>query len=110
MNHDLEDVSEHIKELGLGILAQAQRNLLTGTWDLMQPPQINCQIFGILQAAHAAELLIKAACRLTPISPAFRRYTLAFLRATLENNPEAQSILQHVAKDAALKDVTALEL
>jgi len=61
INHNLDNVSEHIKELGLGMLAQAQRNLLTGTWDVLHFPQINCQIFGILQAAHAAELLIKAA-------------------------------------------------
>jgi hypothetical protein len=61
MSPELENISEHIRELGFGMLAQAQRNLLTGTWDAITFPRIDTPIFGVLQAAQSAELLIKAA-------------------------------------------------
>jgi len=46
-----------MKWLGLGILAQAQKNAFY--WD--HPDTLDRGVFAILQAAHASEILIKAA-------------------------------------------------
>lgn len=57
MHSELKDVSKHLAELGAGILAQAQKNALyTGYYS-----HLDEGVFGVMQAAQAAELLIKAA-------------------------------------------------
>lgn len=57
MHPDLKNVSQHILDLGIGILSQAQRNTFYSGYET----RIDEGIFGVLQAAHAAELIIKAA-------------------------------------------------
>ncbi|WP_105213352.1 MULTISPECIES: hypothetical protein [unclassified Pseudoalteromonas] len=57
MNPELKNISEHILFMGTGILSQAQRNSLYTSHD----SRLDEGIYGVLQAAHAAELIIKAA-------------------------------------------------
>lgn len=57
MHPDCKEMSVHMKWLGLGILAQAQKNAFY--WDY--PDTLDRGVFAILQAAHAAEILIKSA-------------------------------------------------
>jgi hypothetical protein len=52
MNPALEGVWEHMRDLGLGALAHANRH---AAYAAMERPELS-----VLQAAHAAELLIKA--------------------------------------------------
>lgn len=59
MHPDLKHISGHIYELGIGILSQAQRNAFYT--DMGSEVRLNEGIFAVLQAAQAAELLIKAA-------------------------------------------------
>ena len=59
MHPDLKNVSEHIHGLGLGILSQAQRNAFYS--DHGYEVALDEGVFAVLQAAQAAELLIKAA-------------------------------------------------
>jgi hypothetical protein len=54
MNPDLKGVWEHIRDLGLGALAHANRNAA------YLPENKRAPELSVLQAAHAAELLIKA--------------------------------------------------
>ena len=65
-----------------------------------------------LDAEWPTDLLGQIACGF--VNPeqqaAFRRYTTAFLQATLQDNSEAKSVLQSAAKDAALTNVTVPEL
>lgn len=62
MHPDLKYVSDHLFELGLGILCQAQRNVLYSSFGCAA--RIDEGVFGVLQTAQAAELLIKAAIAL----------------------------------------------
>lgn len=55
MNPALREVSEHIRELGLGALAHANRHAAYAAMANPSWPELS-----VLQAAHAAELLIKA--------------------------------------------------
>src|SRR5882724_9151673 len=55
MNADLKGVWKHIRDLGLGALAHANRHAAYESWENPRTPELS-----ILQAAHAAELLIKA--------------------------------------------------
>ena len=57
MHPELKDVSGHMKEVGLGVLSQAQQN---NFYNCMGSTRLQTSIFAVLQAAHAAELLIKA--------------------------------------------------
>lgn len=57
MDPDCQSMSPHMKLLGLGILAQAQKNAFY--WDY--PDTIDRSVFSVLQAAHAIEIFIKAA-------------------------------------------------
>ena len=57
MNPELKEISQHILDLGIGVLSQAQRNSLYTGYD----SRLDEGVFGVLQAAHAAELIIKAA-------------------------------------------------
>ena len=57
MNKDLENVSAHIKELGIGLMSQAQKNGFFWNPD----NYLDEGVFGVLQAAQAAEIFIKAA-------------------------------------------------
>lgn len=57
MDPDCQSMSAHMKWLGLGILAQAQKNAFY--YDF--PDTIDRNIFSVLQAAHASEIFIKAA-------------------------------------------------
>ena len=57
MHPELKEISQHILEVGIGVLSQAQRNSLYCSYD----SRIDEGVFGVLQAAHAAELIIKAA-------------------------------------------------
>jgi hypothetical protein len=59
MNPELKNISQHILDLGIGVLSQAQRNSLYTSYG--SDSRIDEGVFGVLQAAHAAELLIKAA-------------------------------------------------
>jgi hypothetical protein len=59
MNSELKNISQHILELGIGVLSQAQRNSLYTSYG--SDSRLDEGIFGVLQAAHAAELIIKAA-------------------------------------------------
>ncbi|HCZ9577684.1 hypothetical protein B7978_13195 [Vibrio cholerae] len=56
MHNDLKNVSDHLLVLGLGILAQAQKNALYSSYDTY----LDEGVFGVLQSAQAAELLIKS--------------------------------------------------
>jgi len=55
MNADLQGVWEHIRDLGLGALAHANRHAAYAAMENARWPDLS-----VLQAAHAAELLIKA--------------------------------------------------
>ncbi|ELA7195884.1 hypothetical protein RAL08_004468 [Vibrio parahaemolyticus] len=55
MHNDLKNVSDHLLVLGLGTLAQAQRNALYSSHNTY----LDEGVFGVLQSAQAAELLIK---------------------------------------------------
>ena len=57
MHPACKKMSAHMRGLGLGILAQAQKNAFY--WDY--PDHLDRGVFAILQAAHASEILIKAA-------------------------------------------------
>jgi hypothetical protein len=57
MHTDMKNVSEHLFNLGVGVLAQAQKNVLFTGYDT----RIDEGVFGVLQTAQAAELLIKSA-------------------------------------------------
>ncbi|WP_279464557.1 hypothetical protein [Aeromonas veronii] len=59
MHPDLKYVSEHLLKLGLGILCQAQRNVLYSSFGYAA--RIDEGVFGVIQTAQAAELIIKAA-------------------------------------------------
>ena len=59
MNPELKDVSHHIFELGVGILSQAQRNNFYT--DYGYEVRLSEDVFAVMQAAQAAELIIKAA-------------------------------------------------
>lgn len=57
MHENLERVPEHLMKLGIGMLAQAQKNsLYTG-----RASYLDEGVFAVLQAAQSAEILIKAA-------------------------------------------------
>lgn len=56
MNSELKEIPKHLKELGLGILAQAQSNVFFRSWD----NELDDGIFGLLQTAHSCEIIIKA--------------------------------------------------
>jgi hypothetical protein len=55
MNPALKGIWEHIRDLGLGALAHANRHAAYGAMENPRWPELS-----VLQAAHAAELLIKA--------------------------------------------------
>jgi hypothetical protein len=55
MNPDLKGIWEHIRDLGLGALAHANRHAAYAAMENPRWPELS-----VLQAAHAAELLIKA--------------------------------------------------
>lgn len=57
MHPDLKNVSTHMRELGIGLISQAQKNGYF--WNPSN--YLDEGIFGVIQAAHAAEILIKAA-------------------------------------------------
>ncbi|MFM4903263.1 hypothetical protein [Aeromonas hydrophila] len=59
MNPELKNISEHILTMGVGVLSQAQRNAFytSNGYD----SRLDEGVYGVLQAAHAAELIIKAA-------------------------------------------------
>lgn len=57
MHPACKEMSAHMKDLGLGILAQAQKNAFY--WDY--PDHLDRGVFAVLQAAHASEILMKAA-------------------------------------------------
>jgi len=59
MNPELKNISQHILDLGIGVLSQAQRNSLYSSFS--SDSRLDEGVFGVLQAAHAAELIIKAA-------------------------------------------------
>jgi hypothetical protein len=54
MNPDLKGIWEHIRDLGLGALAHANRHAVYAVMENGRWPELS-----VLQAAHAAELLIK---------------------------------------------------
>lgn len=55
MNPALRDIWQHMRDLGLGALAHANRHAAYAAMDNPRWPELS-----VLQAAHAAELLIKA--------------------------------------------------
>lgn len=55
LNPALKDIWEHIRDLGLGALAHANRHAAYAAMENPRRPELS-----VLQAAHAAELLIKA--------------------------------------------------
>lgn len=59
MNPELRNIWQHIRDVGLTLLARAQSNLFI--FNAMQATAYPQGIFGVIQAAHAAELLMKAA-------------------------------------------------
>ena len=73
-------------------------------------PKFTLQIKGAthLDAEWPTDLLSQIACGF--VKPqhqsTFRRYALAFLKATLQGDAEARSVLQGAARDALLKNVT----
>lgn len=56
MHPELRQVAGHMKEIGLGILSQAQKNTFFRDDIYIH----NEGVFGVIQSAHAAEILIKA--------------------------------------------------
>jgi len=56
MHPDLKDIAEHMKEIGLGLLSQAQVNAFF--WHYKN--RLDEGIFAVIQVAHAAEIIIKA--------------------------------------------------
>ncbi|WAF92409.1 hypothetical protein NRZ28_09345 [Aeromonas hydrophila] len=59
MNPELKNISEHILTMGVGVLSQAQRNAFYTSYGY--DSRLDEGVYGVLQAAHAAELIIKAA-------------------------------------------------
>lgn len=59
MNPELKNISEHIHFMGTGVLSQAQRNSMYTSYGY--DSRLDEGVYGVLQAAHAAELIIKAA-------------------------------------------------
>lgn len=59
MNPELKNISAHIHFMGTGVLSQAQRNSLYTSCGY--DSRLDESVYGVLQAAHAAELIIKAA-------------------------------------------------
>ena len=59
MHPELRNIWQHIRDVGLTVLARAQSNLFI--YNMMQDTAYPQGIFGVIQAAHAAELLMKAA-------------------------------------------------
>lgn len=59
MNPELKNISEHILTMGVGVLSQAQRNTFYTSYGY--DSRLDEGVYGVLQAAHAAELIIKAA-------------------------------------------------
>ena len=59
MNPELKNISDHIHYIGVGVLSQAQRNSLYTSYGY--DSLLDEGVYGVLQAAHAAELIIKAA-------------------------------------------------
>lgn len=59
MNPELKNISEHILAMGVGVLSQAQRNAFYTSYGYES--RLDEGVYGVLQAAHAAELIIKAA-------------------------------------------------
>lgn len=59
MNPELKNISEHILAMGIGVLSQAQRNVFYTSYGY--DSRLDEGVYGVLQAAHAAELIIKAA-------------------------------------------------
>jgi hypothetical protein len=57
MDPELRQISAHMKDIGLGVLSQAQKN----AFFMDYITRLNEGVFSVIQAAHAAELLIKAA-------------------------------------------------
>jgi hypothetical protein len=55
MHPELDDVANHMIKIGLGVLSQAQKNIFYCDYTAL-----NGGVFGVLQAAHAAEIIIKA--------------------------------------------------
>ena len=55
MNSNLEGIWEHMRELGLGALAHANRHAAYSSLENSRWPELS-----VLQAAHAAEILLKA--------------------------------------------------
>ena len=56
MHGELNNISLHMRDLGLGMLSQAQKNAYFWSPQNM----LDDGIFGVLQAAHACEIIIKA--------------------------------------------------
>lgn len=56
MHEEIHEVSSHMKELGLGILSQSQKNACFGHFD----HRLDEGVFSVLQAAHACEIIIKS--------------------------------------------------
>ncbi|EIX4885451.1 hypothetical protein MDT45_004329 [Vibrio vulnificus] len=59
MNPELKNISDHIHYMGTGVLSQAQRNSMYTSYGY--DSLLDEGVYGVLQAAHAAELIIKAA-------------------------------------------------
>ncbi|MBL0643365.1 hypothetical protein JD502_10540 [Aeromonas veronii] len=59
MNPELKNISEHILAMGIGVLSQAQKNVFYTSYGY--DSRLDEGVYGMLQAAHAAELIIKAA-------------------------------------------------
>ena len=59
MNPELKNISEHILAMGIGVLSQAQKNVFYTSYGY--DSRLDEGVYGVLQAAHAAELIIKAA-------------------------------------------------
>ncbi|HIF5875090.1 TPA: hypothetical protein ACX3FO_004437 [Vibrio parahaemolyticus] len=59
MNPELKNISDHIHYMGIGVLSQAQRNSMYTSYGY--DSLLDEGVYGVLQAAHAAELIIKAA-------------------------------------------------
>ncbi|MFP7408380.1 hypothetical protein [Aeromonas veronii] len=59
MNPELKNISEHILAIGIGVLSQAQKNVFYTSYGY--DSRLDEGVYGVLQAAHAAELIIKAA-------------------------------------------------
>lgn len=59
MKEELQDISNHIKELGLGVLFHSLRHALQENF-VSSNNTSHMDILGVVQMAHACELLIKA--------------------------------------------------